>query len=103
MCRLSKCLVKKSMSADTDLHYAPLRDGVSQQHRRDADHRLDHPTEDQAIHQPTEIDRSKPAQKCRRLSLVPQFYKFHVGKNSRPPPISCEKENGHHPGQTLPP
>ena len=95
--------MKYRMTSNSDRQHAPLRDGISQQHRGDADHGLDDPSQNQAIHQPAEIDGPKTAQECRRFSLVAQLHEFHVGKNSRAAPIAREKENRHHSRQTLRP
>ena len=65
----------------------------------DVDHGLGDPAEDQAVHQQTEIDGAKSAQKRGGLSGVAHFGELHVGHQAGATPQAREEKDRHHSGR----
>src|ERR1700686_1964841 len=78
------------------MQHPAFSDYRPEDYRDDAHHCARHPSEDEAVHEKSEIDRLKTAKKSRWFSAVTDFAELHVGQNLSPPPIAREEENRQH-------
>jgi hypothetical protein len=95
--------VVKRLAGDGYFEDAAGGDGGAEQNRGDADHGLDDPAENEAVHQGAEINGAKAAEECGGFACVAEFDKFDIGENFGTAPVTSEEEDGHHAAEALRP
>jgi hypothetical protein len=91
------------VAAEANGEDAALCDGVAEEDCRDADHRFDDPTEDEAVHEGAKVDCAETAEEGGGFALVAELDEFDVGEDFGAAPVAREEKDGHHAAKTLGP
>src|SRR5581483_3988587 len=103
MSRITQRVVQQNMSANTKLQNASLGNHRPQYDGDNVHHRPRHPSQDEAVHQQSEVNSFEAAQKRSRFAAIANFNQLYIRQNLRPPPIARKEEDGRHAAQAQAP
>src|SRR5438046_1045021 len=96
MAGIAQSGLKQGMAADGDLNYASFFNQGPQKDSDDTDHGIGDPTQNQAVHEQSQVSGFESAQKRSRLAAIPDLSELDIGKNLGAAPVARKKEDRHH-------